>query len=449
MRLLDNLSKEPVFYRRVLELVDPVAWLRANTNFNPWPYETELLRDNQLRVRVVRKSRQIGITTTIAHEAVWKAFTSKRVILIVSPSQRQSWIVMSKIQAIVNSNPRLAALVSVKNRNQMQLKNGSVIAATPNNPDRIRGYTANDIYLDEAAHFLNDEPVMRAIKPMLIATQGTFTIVSTPFGKRGLFWDQYRIATDEQATRDDVRAYDLYPSTISPLISRERMEQEHLNLTDPEFQQEYLGEFIEQVDTYLPLDLITPCVDPTLVLQDVGESDKEYVIGIDFAKQRDETVVILAEFEEDGCIVVRHISAWSGMEYGKQVGRIGQLAETFKIISGAADQTGVGEAVMEDLNHVIRQVEGVIFTAASKIDLASSLRSFLEHQRITLPNDRRLIMQLNALRYQVSKTGNLLFESPEKDRIHDDYLWSLALTCHAAKLAQQIDRSRPIVISKR
>jgi phage FluMu gp28-like protein len=331
----------------------------------------------------------------------------------------------------------------------MQLKNGSVIAATPNNPDRIRGYTANDIYLDEAAHFLNDEPVMRAIKPMLIATQGTFTIVSTPFGKRGLFWDQYKIATDEQATRDDVRAYDLYPSTISPLISRERMEQEHLNLTEPEFQQEYLGEFIEQVDTYLPLDLITPCVDPTLVLQDVGESDKEYVIGIDFAKQRDETVVILAEFEEDGCIVVRHISAWSGMEYGKQVGRIGQLAETFKIISGAADQTGVGEAVMEDLNRVIRQVVGVIFTAASKIDLASSLRSFLEHQRITLPNDRRLIMQLNALRYQVSKTGNLLFESPEKDRIHDDYLWSLALTCHAAKLAQQIDRSKPIVISKR
>ncbi len=172
------------------------------------------------------------------------------------------------------------------------------------------------------------------------------------------------------------------------------------------------------------------------------------MIGIDFAKQRDETVVILAEFEEDGRIVVRHISAWSGMEYGKQVGRIGQLAETFKIISGAADQTGVGEAVMEDLNRVIRQVEGIIFTAASKIDLASSLRSFLEHQRLTLPNDRRLIMQLNALRYQVSKTGNLLFESPEKDRIHDDYLWSLALTCHAAKLAQHIDRSKPIVISK-
>ncbi|MGA3404653.1 MAG: terminase large subunit [Candidatus Bathyarchaeia archaeon] len=447
--MLDNLIKETAFNKRVLELIDPVAWLKVNTGFNPWPHEMELLRDNHIRVRVVRKSRQIGITTTIAHEAVWKAFTSKRVILIVSPSQRQSWIVMSKIQAIVNSNPRLAARVSVKNKNQMQLKSGSVIAATPNNPDRIRGYTANDIYLDEAAHFLNDEPVMRAIKPMLITTQGTFTIVSTPYGKRGLFWDQYRIATDEQATRNDVKAYDLYPSTISPLITKERMERERLNLTELEFRQEYLGEFIEQVDTYLPLDLITSCVDSTLVLQEVGEPGKEYVIGIDFAKQRDETVVILAELEKDGCLVVRQISAWSGMDYREQVGRIGQLAETFKIISGAADQTGVGEAVMEDLKRIIPQVEGIVFTAASKMDLVSGLRSFLEHQRLTLPNDKRLIMQLNGLRYQVSKIGNLLFESPEKDRIHDDYLWSLTLACHAAKLAQQVDRSKPIVRSKR
>ena len=449
MRLLDTLKKQPTFYRRVLELVDPVAWLKANTAFNPWLYETELLRDNRLRTRVVRKSRQVGITTTIAHEAVWKAFTSKRIILIVSPSQRQSGIVMSIIQAIVSSNSRLAELVSVRNKSQMQLKNGSVIAATPNNPDRIRGYTANDIYLDEAAHFLNDEPVMRAIKPMIIATQGTITIISTPFGKRGLFWDQYKIATNQQATTDDVKAYDLCPSTISPLITKERLEQERLNLTDLEFRQEYLGEFIEQVDTYLPLDLITPCVDSTLVLQDVGEPGKEYVVGIDFAKQRDETVVILAELEKGGCLIVRHISAWTGMEYGKQVGRIVQLSKTFKIISGAADQTGVGEAVLEDLRRIIPQVEGITFTAASKLDLASSLHAFLEHKRITFPNNRRLIMQLNGLRYQVSKAGNLLFESPEKDRIHDDYLWSLALVCHAAKLAQQVDRSKPILLSGR
>jgi hypothetical protein len=46
---------------------------------------------------------------------------------------------------------------------------------------------------------------------------------------------------------------------------------------------------------------------------------------------------------------------------------------------------------------------------------------------IRLPNDKKLIMQINSLRYQVSKTGNLLFESSEKEGMHDDYLWALAL----------------------
>jgi hypothetical protein len=52
---------------------------------------------------------------------------------------------------------------------------------------------------------------------------------------------------------------------------------------------------------------------------------------------------------------------------------------------------------------------------------------------IRLPNDRKLVMQINSLRYQVSKAGNLLFESPGKEGVHDDYLWALALACYAAR----------------
>jgi len=47
-------------------------------------------------------------------------------------------------------------------------------------------------------------------------------------------------------------------------------------------------------------------------------------------------------------------------------------------------------------------------------------------------------MQINSLRYQVSRTGNLLFESPGKEGVHDDYLWALALACYA--------RETPLVV---
>lgn len=42
-------------------------------------------------------------------------------------------------------------------------------------------------------------------------------------------------------------------------------------------------------------------------------------------------------------------------------------------------------------------------------------------------------MQINGLRYQVTKAGNLIFESPEKERLHDDYLWALALAVYRAR----------------
>ena len=51
------------------------AWSFAHTGFRAWKHEAELLRNFSTRVRVVRKARQVGITTTIAQEAIWKAFT--------------------------------------------------------------------------------------------------------------------------------------------------------------------------------------------------------------------------------------------------------------------------------------------------------------------------------------------------------------------------------------
>jgi phage FluMu gp28-like protein len=430
--------------KSILELIDPVVWLEAYTGFKPYPYQAKVLRDYKIRLRVIRKSRQIGMTTAVAQEAIWKAYTGdNRVILIVSPSDRQSKILMNKITATIGKNRKLLENVVRRNRNELELSNGSVIISLPNNPDRLRGFSATDIYLDEAAHFLNDGPVMAAIRPMLIATNGSFTIISTPFGKRGLFWDQYRIAVHK---RKGAKAYDLCPSTICPLITKERMQQERENLTELEFKQEYLGEFIEQVDVYLPLDLIQSCVDPNLVLRDTGESNKQYILGADFAKRRDETVVILLEEERlgrDSAFVVRHISAWAGMDYSEQVGRISRLTETFRVICGAADQSGVGEPVIEDLRTIIPQLEGIRFSAEWKAHLASTLRSFLEQGKIRLPDNKRLIMQLNGLTYKVSKTGKFLFDSPEK--LHDDFLWALTLACYAASQLEKIDRQKPII----
>jgi phage FluMu gp28-like protein len=374
------------------------------------------------------------MTEAIALEALWKAENiPDRVVLIISPGLRQSLIPMDRIHSALDANPKLKRKVIGDSRSELHFSNGSRIIALGNNPERIRGYAATDIYLDEAAHFLNDEPIIRVLKPMLSSKKGSLCVVSTPFGKRGLFWNQYQSALEKNNTDPEVRVYDNFPSTLNPMITEEDLNRERADLTELEFKQEYCGEFIEEVDVCLPLELIISCVDSQLQLLTKGEPSREYVAGIDLAKQRDETVVIILEkVQKDGMLIVRHISAWSKMNYTEQISRIGQLSKLFHIDHSAVDQTGVGEAVLENLQAVLSSVEGVQFTLQTKVMLIDLLRLRLEQKKIVLPNDRKLIMQLNSLRYALTPSGNKVYQSPQEHRLHDDYLWALALSTYAA-----------------
>ena len=340
---------------------------------------------------------------------------------------------MNRIHNILESSPHLTAMITHKKTNELQFTTHSSILSLPNNPDRLRGFTATDIYLDEAAWFLNDEPVMRAIKPMLIASKGTLTIISTPFGKRGLFWEQYKIVTDQKGTREDQKAYDLYPSTINPLVKKEELEAERLNMTDLEYRQEYQAEFIEQADVYFPLNLITPCVN-NLQMITQGDKTHTYFMGIDLAKQRDETVVVILEKQKTPeQLIVRHISHWTHMDYTEQITRISQLAQSFPTARATIDQTGVGEAVVDGLKLKLRYLEGIKFTQEIKQQLITSLRLLFEQKKLTIPQQPKThnATQQPPLHNQRDREHTL--PHPRQHEAHDDYVWALALATHAVR----------------
>jgi phage FluMu gp28-like protein len=117
----------------------------------------------------------------------------------------------------------------------------------------------------------------------------------------------------------------------------------------------------------------------------------------------------------------------------RPVGRRGELGKKFRIIGAMMDQTGVGEAVMEDLEAHLPAVKGVKLTRAIKHELASGLRYSLENRLLALPNNQKLITQLNSLHYKISKGGEYMYESPNTGTKHDDYLWALALAVYAAR----------------
>jgi phage FluMu gp28-like protein len=124
--------------------------------------------------------------------------------------------------------------------------------------------------------------------------------------------------------------------------------------------------------------------------------------------------------------------------YTHVVGYVKILAEKIPLVKLCVDQTGVGEAVMEEIrNNVQCSAEGVTLTQPVKADILQGLRMMFEQRKIIIPfgtrepksAERRLITQITEQQYQLSKTGQIQFSHPVNS--HDDMLWSLALAVYA------------------
>ncbi len=72
----------------------------------------------------------------------------------------------------------------------MQLTNGSRIEALPGTEKTIRGFSGVDLLvLDEAARV--DDELYFAVRPMLAISGGALMMLTTPHGKRGVFYEEW------------------------------------------------------------------------------------------------------------------------------------------------------------------------------------------------------------------------------------------------------------------
>src|SRR6476469_1112016 len=95
------------------------------------------------------------------------------------------------------------------------------------------------IAANEAA-FIYDE-VFMAIKPVLAVSRGQLILMSTPFGRRGVFFDVWQ-SGGEGWQRISV------PASDCPRISKEFLDSERASMSEWRFRQEYMCEFVETVD---------------------------------------------------------------------------------------------------------------------------------------------------------------------------------------------------------
>jgi len=410
---------------------DPVEFAVQVLGFRPTSYQEAYLRDASKRI-LLRWARQTGKSVAIAAKAVWYAATNPGTLtLIVAPSLRQSMLLSDRIQDLLaRLRPELRrALVAKQQRTVISLRNGARIVALPNSENLLRGFSAHSIVADEAAFFANDEEIFRnVLTPMLATTGGSLTVSSTPWGKNSVY---YELNSDSRFSRhvatwmDALKAGVYKPDAVEEIRALERLRPE-------KYRMEYLAEFVDDVDSWLSQDLLAKSIDADLGYVDFqSEARGAFYVGCDFGKAQDYTVIAVVEKRDDASKLVHLYRFPLGAAYASAIGYVKALADRWKTIHAVwTDITGVGEYITEDMRNAgIPGVKGVTFTVAEKESLAQVLRDRMSQGLFQIPYDRELIDELNAERYELTKTGHIQFSHP--DGTHDDRFWAVALAVAA------------------
>ena len=224
--------------------LDPCR-LFALADVEPDPWQRDVLLESWDRA-LLNVTRQGGKSLTVAALALHTAlYRPESLVLVLAPARRQSKETLQKAWTLYRAGGRP---VPVDNRSELRARfdNGSRIVALPGSEKTVRGFSAVDLIIaDEAARVPGE--LYRTVRPMLAVSGGRLVALSTPWGRRGWFFEAW---TDpEQAwKRVEVTADDC------PRITEAFLEQERREMPDSWFRSEYLCEFTDTVDSAFSME---------------------------------------------------------------------------------------------------------------------------------------------------------------------------------------------------
>ena len=159
-------------------------------------------------------------------------------ILCLAPALRQSQELFAKIAGFYKDLQRPVP-PQAERRLSLDLGNGSRIVTLPGSEKTIRGFSGVSMVLvDEAARV--DDGLYYASRPMLAVSGGALVMLSTPFGTRGVFYEEWTKGGPSW------ERYEV-PATECPRIPARFLEEEKRALGEWHYRQEYLCEFMDDV----------------------------------------------------------------------------------------------------------------------------------------------------------------------------------------------------------
>jgi hypothetical protein len=201
-------------------------------------WQLEALRSEAPRVllNITRQGGKSSVSGLLAtHTALGKPGA---LVLILAPSERQAKETFAKAADFYLAAGQVVPSDSYRKLG-MELTNGSRIEALPGTEKTVRGYSGVDLLILDEASRVADE-LYYAIRPMLAVSGGRLLMMSTPYGKRGVFYEEWSEGLGWER-------YEV-PASECPRIPASFLEEERKALPARVYRQEYFNSFEDTDD---------------------------------------------------------------------------------------------------------------------------------------------------------------------------------------------------------
>lgn len=377
---------------------------------------------------LVNTGRQVGKTMTFSHKiGNYLLNNPKHQVIVVSLTQDQAELIIIMIQDFLDKNHKNQVQKGKKKptKSRIWIKNGAHVISRPvgNTGDAVRGFTGNVLYIDEASGM--PELMWKAAMPTLATTGGQIWMSSTPRGKfvgsssvKNFFfknwentedrWSVFNISTEEVYKTREISedwTQDKRDKALKFLKNQKSL------LTDMEYNQEYMAEFLDDMRQWFPDELIRAAM--TNARPNSIVKGNEYYLGVDVARMgEDESAFQIIDMKQDNLYHVENQITKKTLlsQTTKHIKSIHALYDFSKIF---IDSGGIGVGVLDylldddDTKHI---TEGINFgkqvvsqdgrtTKLQKTLLYSNLKMLMETGKIHLLDDENVFQSLKSIQY--------------------------------------------------
>lgn len=411
--------------------------VRFNIDLTPGQQEAyNLIHRKDVQYLVLRWSRQCGksvLAEILLTEYLFKKGTFNA---YVSPSFQLGRKVYSEMVKMLEGT----GIVKKANASTLTIEtvyNSTLQFLSMEAYTSIRGLTVSGILvLDECSYYPDilpngEEPWGNILMPITKARKPKVVFISTPRGKRGMFWNAYLKAVAGE------KGYAELSRTIyqDSLVTEDEINDIRKSISDLAFRQEFLVEFVDSSLTFF--QGFEGC------FSDFTFNDRQKVwVGVDLSSTNgDNTVVTL--INEANQVKQYVIEGTLDQKYMK----ISQILDSIpNLVASYMENNGVGLPMIHQVKKIVRNKNKIYewtTTNSSKEEIVSDLAVEIANKTIHFDNnDGGLFSELGSFVVKYTKTGKMQFEAVSGK--HDDRCLSLsiALKCKTDFKHQGINNNR-------